>query len=123
MGQALPEGAPEKGERGRSARAECLPEPFQFGALRLLFGQLAARALELGALDLVGPDPAAEVTFVAAREGAAVWTAGTAGTAADTEHAGGSRSSRCRKCNTTTARRAHHLDRSRRRHMRTYWCS
>ena len=65
----------------------------------------------------------AALVEVAAREGAAVWTAGTAGTAADTEHAGGSRSSRCRKCNTTTARRAHHLDRSRRRHTRMYWCS
>ena len=54
---------------------------------------------------------------------AAAGTAATAATAADTEHAGGSRSSRCRKSNMTTARRAHHLDRSRRRHTRTYWCS
>ena len=60
---------------------------------------------------------------VAARAGAAAGTAATAATAADTEHVGGSRSSRCRKSNTTTASRDHHLDRSRRRHTRTYWCS
>ena len=60
---------------------------------------------------------------VAARAGAAAGTAATVATAADTEHVGGSRSSRCRKSNTTTARRARHLDRSRRRHTRTYWCS
>ena len=65
----------------------------------------------------------AALVEVAARAGAAAGTAATAATAADTEHAGGSRSSRCRKSNTTTARRAHHLDRSRRRHTRTYWCS
>ena len=62
----------------------------------------------------------AALVEVAARAGAA---AGTAATAADTEHVGGSRSSRCRKSNTTTASRDHHLDRSRRRHTRTYWCS
>jgi hypothetical protein len=59
----------------------------------------------------------------AARAGAAAGTAATVATAADTEHVGGSRSSRCRKSNTTTARRARHLDRSRRRHTRTYWSS
>ena len=65
----------------------------------------------------------AALVEVAARAGAAAGTAATAGTAADTEHVGGSRSSRYRKSNMTTARRAHHLDRSRRRHTRTYWCS
>jgi hypothetical protein len=68
----------------------------------------------------------AEVIVVAARAGAAAGTAGTAamaGTAAGTEHEGDSRSSRYRKSRSETVSRAHHLDRSRRRHTRTYWCS
>ena len=65
----------------------------------------------------------AALVEVAARAGAAAGTAATAATAADTEHVGGSPSSRCRKSNATPASRAHHLDRSRRRHTRTYWCS
>ena len=65
----------------------------------------------------------AAMVEVAAKAGAAAGKAATAATAADTEHVGGSRSSRCRKSNTTTASRDHHLDRSRRRHTRTYWCS
>jgi hypothetical protein len=68
----------------------------------------------------------AEVIVVAARAGAAAWTAAMAGTAAGTEHEGDSRSSRCqastlesrspcsrcRGCSTTTRHRA--------RHRRTY---
>ena len=68
----------------------------------------------------------AEVIVVAARAGAAAWTAAMAGTAAGTEHVGDSRSSRCqasnlesrspcsrcRGCSTTTRHRA--------RHRRTY---
>ena len=61
----------------------------------------------------------AALVEVAARAGAAAGTAATGAMAADTEHVGGSRSSRYRK---NTASRAHHLDRSRRRHTRTYWC-
>ena len=67
--------------------------------------------------------PSEMPVVVMAKAGAAAGKAATAGTAADTEHVGGSRSSRCRKSNMTTARRARHLDRSRRRHTRTYWCS
>jgi hypothetical protein len=67
-----------------------------------------------------------EMIVVAARAGAAAGTAGTAamaGTAAGTEHEGDSRSSRYRKSRSETVSRGHHLDRSRRRHTRTYWCS
>ena len=65
----------------------------------------------------------AEVIVVAVRAGAAAGTAAMAGTAAGTEHEGDSRSSRYRKSRSVTVSRGHHLDRSRRRHTRTYWCS
>ena len=68
----------------------------------------------------------AEVIVVAARAGAAAGTAGMAaraGMAAGTEHEGDSRSSRYRKSRSVTVSRGHHLDRSHRRHTRTYCCS